>query len=129
MNTTILNPVSVYPGEFVPIADEAKNTKAPGKTNHIIPDINLKEFSNSYEVHMLLPGFEREEFIIYSDYNSLLIGTVTGKKFTNTDINISMPENADTELAIAEYRNSILHLYVPKANGACRHISARIVVY
>jgi HSP20 family protein len=94
--------------------------------------VNVIESGCLYEVQVNVPGVEREELIVYGNHNSLSVDAAKSKhhsKHKNFHRNITMPANADTELTVAEYKNSILHLYVPKTNQPCEHASIRIVVY
>jgi HSP20 family protein len=93
---------------------------------------NVIESGCLYEVQLNVPGAERAELIVYGNNKSLSVDAAILKnnnKHKNFHRNITMPPNADTELTVAEYKNSILHLYVPKTNQPCEHESIRIVVY
>ena len=137
MNTEAFESINIYPGKFVPARDEEKIKEQLKKSMDdclVHPCVNIKECIDLYEVQVSAPGLEREEFIVYGNDNSLSVDASANKNFTtgvdkNLHHNISMPANADTELAVAEYRNSILYLYIPKTKQCEKHVSTRIVVY
>jgi HSP20 family protein len=136
MNTEAFESINIYPGKFVPARDEEKIKEQLRKSDDDClthPCVNIREFIALYEVQVSAPGLEREEFIVYGNDNSLLVDASTSKSAKGMDKNlhhnISMPANADTELTVAEYKNSILYLYVPKTKLYEKHVSARIVVY
>lgn len=86
----------------------------------------VKELQSLYEVQVNLPGLGREMFTIYGNDHSLSIDTVKGKKDHQ---DICMPENADAELTVAEYKNDILYLFIPKTTVSGYHTNTKIVVY
>jgi HSP20 family protein len=137
MNTEAFESINIYPGKFVPARDEEKIKEQLRKSDDDClthPCVNIKESIDSYEVQVSAPGLQREEFIVYGNDNSLLVDASTRKSFItgmdkNMHHNINMPANADTELTVAEYKNSVLYLYVPKTKLYEKHVSARIVVY
>ena len=135
MNIQTSESCYTYPGQFVPARDEKKIIRQLKNSYHklIHPFINIKESIDLYEVQVSAPGLERNEFIVYGNNSTLLVdaSATTGinQNKKNFHSNITMPANADTELTIAEYKNSVLHLYVPKTKQPCKHASTRIVVY
>jgi len=126
MKPKISESISVYPGEFVPAESKAiKYEPAPG-------EFELKERPGLYEVHLSVPGMNRERFIVYGNNRHLLIKATPNREMHRNEklnCNIPMPANADTELAIAEYKNSVLHVYIPKTKQRVKGVSTRIVVY
>jgi len=131
----IKNSCSAYPGQFVSGRDEEKLTRQLKKSRRklVHPFVYIKESGDLYEVQVSAPGLEREGFIIYGDGTSLLVdaSATTGIRQDKKNFhgNIAMPVNADTELTVAEYKNSVLHLYVPKTKQPSKHASTRMVVY
>ena len=79
------------------------------------------------------PGLNREELIVFGNNRFLSVDASSNSdlsnKYKNFHQSINMPGNADTELTVAEYKNSVLHLYVPKTRQAVKNVSTRIVVY
>ena len=78
-------------------------------------------------------GIDREELVVYGDDNALLVGTSEERDFTygrkGFHCHVSLPSDADTELAIAELKSGVLHFYVPKAKQFSKHPCTRIIVY
>jgi len=126
---------NTYPGKFVPAENEKKIISQLKKISYklIHPFVNVTESVNLYEVQLSAPGLKREELIVFGNNKSLSVDASSNSDFSNKyknfHHNINMPHNADTELTVAEYRNSVLHLYVPKTRQPVKHASTRIVVY
>jgi HSP20 family protein len=126
---------NTYPGKFVPANDEKKIVSRLKKLSYklIHPFVSVTESVNLYEVQVSAPGLKREELIVFGDDKSLSVDASSNSelsnKYKNFHHNINMPYNADTELTIAEYKNSVLHLYVPKTKQPVKNASTRIVVY
>ncbi|HEX5152189.1 MAG TPA: Hsp20/alpha crystallin family protein [Parafilimonas sp.] len=126
---------NTYPGEFVAARNEKKIIRHLKKISHklVHPFINVTESVNLYEVQVSAPGLKREELIVFGNNNFLSVDassyTDFSNKYKNFHHNINMPGNADTELTVAEYKNSVLHLYVPKTSQPVKNLSTRIVVY
>ena len=136
MNTYTSENYSVYPGEFVPVMDEEniiEQSKNAEDDNLRASDIIVKEFTDKYEVCVSAPGLSREKLIVYADDNLLLVCTSKNERIMQTDSSfqrhINLPVDADTELAVAEYTNSVLHCYIPKTKQHSKHTTTRIVVY
>lgn len=122
----------VYPGRFVPEEDKEKAYKDPGEKSRNLQCLVVKELPCLYEVQLSAPGMKREKLVVYGNDKSLLVNAPANKDINSNsklNCNIPMPEDADTELAIAEYKNGVLHLYVPKTEQHGKHTNTRIVVY
>ena len=127
---------SIYPGEFIPAGNEAfiiKQSKKLKDCEANRPYTNIKELISAYKIEMAAPGFERDKLIVYADNRHLLVcgadnynEVQRGKRFQR---HVSLPDDADAELAIAEYHNNILELYIPKTKEPCKTGTVRIVVY
>ena len=136
MKTKNLESCSIYPGEFIPVANEAliiKQLKSMKDSEANRLYTNVKEFIDEYKIEIAAPGFEREQLIVYADKNDLLVCVTDnysaiqpGKCFQR---HVRLPADADVELAIAEYKNNTLELYIPKAKQPCKTGTTRIVVY
>ena len=127
---------SVYPGEFVPVTSEEKikmQMHYSDDDETTLPYLHLSELHNSYNIDIVAPGLERDQLIVYADDNLLFICSVQDKKIIpeleDFHRHIVLPADADAELAIAEYKNSVLHCYIPKAKQQVKHSVTRIVVY
>ena len=134
MNSKASGSYNTYPIKTVKAKSEKKITKRPKNLSYKLSRsfVNVIELGGLYEVQVNVPGLEREELIVYGNNNSLSVDAAMSNhnsRHKNFHRNIAMPANADTELTVAEYKNSILHLYVPKTNQSCGHSSIRIVVY
>ncbi|MEO8711676.1 MAG: Hsp20/alpha crystallin family protein [Parafilimonas sp.] len=139
MNTYTIEPVcSVYPGKFVPSHKEEETIKKLISSNmhsSKLYYVKTKEQADAYkvEVEVYMPCLEREEFIVLADANFLLISATQNKhalhKAGNFQCSVILPADADTELTVAEYKNSILHFYIPKTKQPFKHSVTRIVVY
>src|SRR5690242_5491227 len=122
MNTKHPDSHSIYPGQFIPLVNEAfvikqAESMTDNKANRAYT--NVKDLIDEYKVEIAAPGFERDKLIVYANKNDLLV-CVTDNYNTVQPIkcfqkHINLPDDADVELAIAEYHNNILELYVPKA--------------
>ena len=135
MNIKVSTNYSVYPGEFVPVAseEEIKNHLQLTEEDTGLPYISITELPGSYKIEAVAPGLERQECIAYANDNLLFICSVQDKKII-PDLkdfrhHIVLPSDADTELTVAEYKNSILHFYIPKTKQQFTHSITRIVVY
>ena len=125
----------VYPGRFVPEEDKEKVYKAfkgSEEQDQNLQCLVVKESPCLYEVQLSVPGMKREKLVVFGNDKSLLINAPVNKEINISrkfNCNIPMPEDADTELAIPEYKNGVLHLYVPKTEQQGKHANTRIVVY
>jgi HSP20 family protein len=136
METKNFESYSVYPGEFIPAANEAfiiKQVKRMNDEETNLPYANVKELLDEYKIEIAAPGFERDKLIVYADNNDLLVcatdnynSVEPGNCFRRR---VNLPDDADVELAIAEYRNNILQLYIPKAKQPCKITATRIIAY
>jgi HSP20 family protein len=136
MKNKALQSHSVYPGEFIPMADEAlvvKQTISMRSTGVNLPYTNVKELIDEYKIEIAAPGFRRDKLIVYADTNDLLVCATPdydeAQSTKSFQRHVKLPGDADVELAIAEYRNNILELYVPKTKQPCKTGTARIIVY
>ncbi len=124
---------SVYPGEYIP-TEETEITMAKlkdtGRVPFAAPLMNMDEYDKDYKIEIGLPGAFREDINIDVLENVLSIIVLHKKKDTDKastlqvhefdnsflERQISLPANADTEFIVAEYREGLLRLCVPKTN-------------
>ena len=93
-----------------------------------VPKVDIVENTDSFEIHLAVPGLNKEDFKIELNDNYL---TVSGeRKFTNEkkertfhsiethygsfSRSFSLPENVDGTKINAKYNNGILELTIPK---------------
>jgi HSP20 family protein len=120
--------------EFVPttfsaLVDRFLNdsiTRAGGST--FVPKTDVVESANAYEVHLAVPGLNKEDFNIEVNDNYL---TISGeRKFQNEkkeksyhaiethygsfSRSFTLPENVDASKINAKYNNGILEVTIPK---------------
>jgi HSP20 family protein len=136
----------VYPGEYNPLPEtEAllNELERSGAISLAGLPLNMDEFEDCFQIEMVVPGVQREEIIIKVQDNILFVRIVhktyddiQKKKFQIHEFesgfferHLLLPENADPEFIVAEYRQGILKLYVPKSKEPSKNINSRIVVY
>lgn len=88
------------------------------------PKANILEKETSFELELLVPGFEKENFSLSIDKNNLIIeGKIQNDKrdFKQNEFIIRsfkrsfiLPENIDLNKIEASYTNGILKLNLPK---------------
>lgn len=136
----------IYPGLYVPILkkEEVLSTFNLFKHDEMVhPSANVYELEDSFKVELVIPGVNREDFLIDTDENILSVYAVHKDnvltenenfqlhefKYACFDRHIILPENADTDFISAEYRAGILHLSVPKSNHPTKQLHGNVVVY
>ncbi len=136
---------SVYPGEYIPKEETElamAKLKTTGRIPYAVPLMNMDEYDGSYKIEIGLPGAFREDINIEVQENILSIIVLHNTKVTDKagawqvhefesnflERNIILPANADTEFIVAEYREGLLKLCVPKTNMPVNR-NNHIVVY
>ena len=90
--------------------------------------VNVKETENDFVLEIMAAGFQKEDFKINLDKNSLTVsaerkGTEENKnekyickefKYSSFKRSFSIDENVDTENIVAKYVNGVLSLNLPK---------------
>jgi HSP20 family protein len=90
--------------------------------------VNVKEVENGYQLELVTPGFEKEDFKIALDKNLLTISAELKSetedkaekhlrreyKFQSLKRSFTVDENIDTENIDAKYVNGILTVTLPK---------------
>ena len=102
-------------------------------TNTTIPSVNIKENSDAFTVEVAAPGFEKGDFKIELNLNTLSISsekkveaeTKEGEVFTNREFSyqsfsrsFTLPQIADGDRIEANYQNGILTVLIPKREEA-----------
>jgi len=132
MSTNFSKSQSSKREKFAPAVNKKRNKNKSASYSKHLPFYTVKELPSLYEVQVKFPGLKRDTFTVYGNEHSLSIDAETGMdaaKRGKIHRDIGMPQNADTELAIAEYKNDVLYLFVPKSALFSNHTSTRIVVY
>lgn len=136
----------VYPGEFSPsLAWNGCMDQLRSKSRHpvVTAKVNMTEYDNAFKIEVAIPGANREEVVIYAHENILTImalhqdneetaeNKITIHEFETSrfERHILLPENADIEFVSAEYRQGILHLFIPKTSNPPAAEERQIIVY
>jgi HSP20 family protein len=102
--------------------------RSGGSTYSFVPRVDVIEEEKAFEIHIAVPGMNKEEFKIDLNDNYL---TVSGERKFSKEKNenlyrsfetqygsfsrsFSLPENVDGEKITAQYTNGILLVSVPK---------------
>jgi len=97
---------------------------------HAFPPYNVKEDGKSFEIELMVPGYNKKDFNISVDGEFLTISTENkhedekkGEDYTHKQFEFSsfsrsfhMPANASEENIQAKYNDGILKLTIPKKN-------------
>lgn len=102
-------------------------------TNTTIPSVNIKENSDAFMVEVAAPGFEKGDFKIELNLNTLSVSsekkveneTKEGEVFTKREFSyqsfsrsFTLPQIADGDRIEANYQNGILTVLIPKREEA-----------
>ena len=102
-------------------------------TNTTIPSVNIKENTDAFTVEVAAPGFEKGDFKIELNLNTLSISsekkveneTREGEVFTKREFSyqsfsrsFTLPQIADGDRIEANYQNGILTVLIPKREEA-----------
>ena len=136
----------VYPGCYVPLLKEEDVNSAlkllpEGET--ILPPVNISEFTNFFKVELAVPGVKREDILVHSDGNVLSVCVLQkkakydgGERFQLHEFNyncfsrdITLPFNADSEFASAEYKEGKLRLFILKTEQPGKRARTEIAIY
>lgn len=136
----------VYPGEFVPCADEENIRYSNINSNKALatkPPVIITELAESFRVEFVIPGVTREQLLI--EVNSNVISVIIlskikdkikpdknknrEKQTTNQDRTVSIPRNANPEFICAEYKDGVLSIYLPKSKNPPKNLHRRIIAY
>lgn len=132
MNIVRYSPLNDFvPTSFSTLIDQFFNETAArsgGSVNAFVPLVDVVEDEKAFEVHLAVPGMNKEDFKIELNENQL---TVSGeRKFSNEkkennfrsietqygkfSRTFALPENIDGQKIQAQYENGILLLTLPK---------------
>lgn len=136
----------VYPGEYVPPPEKEKVFEeliTAQIEQGSRPAVNMDEFIDCFKIQVMLPGIKQEDIFIYvhDGILSLVVVHQIAEKLQKEILplhefdreclerHILLPQDADAEFASAEYRQGILHIYIPKSELPSKACSKQIVVY
>jgi HSP20 family protein len=132
MNIVRYSPLNDFvPTSFSTLIDQFFNesaTRSGGSAYAFVPRVDIVEDEKAFEIHLAVPGMNKEDFKIELNENQL---TVSGErkfskekkenhfrsietqygKFSRT---FTLPENIDGQKVQAQYENGILLLTLPK---------------
>lgn len=98
------------------------------QVQNFIPEVDVLESDKTYELHIAVPGFNKNDFNLEVDDNLLTVSgerkfedTKSDKKFKSVQTSygsfsrtFTLPENVDATKIDAHYNNGILEVMVPK---------------
>ena len=110
-----------------------------------LPSVNVKETDFAFELEMAIPGMAKKDFKIELEQDTLVIsaqdetkneeksddGKYTRKEFSYQSFKrtFHLPENSVNDSEInANYKDGILHIYVPKKEPNKPKVSREIAV-
>jgi len=135
----------VYPGEYIPILEPGDIEEEHRKRKNIKikePSVNVSELTDIYKIEVAVPGVKREDIFVHIHENILSIAVLHKSKdkegrvprlheFDNDFLerHIFLPPKVDAEFISAEYKEGVLHFYLPKTSNSSPLLSARVVIY
>lgn len=118
----------------------AETEEDQSKYFNFIPEVDIAEDDNIYQLHVTIPGMKKEDFKIELNNNLLSIGGE--RKFVNESNtkfyksiesnyghfsrSFNLPDKADTAKIEAEYNDGILKINIPK-NESQNNLSTILV--
>ncbi|RXK62637.1 Hsp20/alpha crystallin family protein [Lacibacter luteus] len=136
-----------YPGEYRLLPElEMLTSELQKRREGIVlqPLINVKENNEALVIDAAVPGARREHFLIETENHVLSIALLMQcsadeekencfqlHEFNYACFNrqISLPKNVNSVLAVASYKEGMLHIYFPKEKEATSKEKQRIVLY
>lgn len=127
------------PTSFSTLIDRFLNdsvTRSGGSAYGFIPKVDIVEDEKAFEIHLAVPGMNKEDFKVVLNENQLTISgerKFSGEKKENNFRSIetqygkfsrmfALPENVDGQKIQAQYESGILVLTLPKdEKKAIRH--------
>jgi HSP20 family protein len=105
-----------------------------------LPKVNIKELEDAFVVEMAIPGFEKSDFDISVENDSLSISAEVETEQADANYirrefgyssfrrSFSLPESIQEDKIKARYENGILHLNLPKTPDAIKKPPRRISI-
>jgi HSP20 family protein len=140
MNIVRYSPLNDFvPTSFSTLIDRFFNddaTRSGGSAYAFAPRVDVVEDEKAFEIHLAVPGMNKEDFKIELNENQLTVGgerKISKEKKENNFLSIetqygkfsrtfALPENVDALKIQAQYENGILLLTLPKdEKKAIRH--------
>lgn len=117
------------------------NSKSVFDNKFSSPQINVIEGSNSYEIELAAPGFEKDDFNVEVKDDLLTINATKSEEneedaknykrrefsYNSFSRSFILPELIDSEKLDAEYKKGILNIFIPKKEEA-KEKPARMIV-
>ncbi|GIV36272.1 MAG: heat-shock protein [Cyclobacteriaceae bacterium] len=102
------------------------------KRIQVVPSVNIVEKEKAFELEVAAPGLDKKDFNITVDNGVLTIAcekegskeekdkNYTRKEYSYTNFarSFTLPDNIKSDEVIAKYENGILHITLPKTEGA-----------
>lgn len=133
-----------YPGNYIPIHNDEEimeELRHSHEGDMLLPPFNLTEHSDYFRIEIAAPGLRQEDFLVETDDNVVSISVLHRDEECKRDFqvheynyecfkrNIVLPLSAETAFTVAEYKNGLLRMIVPKGDKPLREIHSRVAVY
>jgi HSP20 family protein len=103
-------------------------SRSGGSAYSFVPKVDVVETEKAFEIHLAIPGVEKEDFKIDLNENRLSISGerkftketkernffLTETQYGNFSRSFTLPDNVDASKITAAYKNGILEITVPK---------------
>lgn len=103
-------------------------TRTGGSAYSFVPKVDIFETEKAYEIHLAIPGVNKDDFKIDLNDNHLTVSGerkfskekkdnnlyVVESQYGNFSRAFSLPENVDAGKITAAYNNGVLEITVPK---------------
>jgi len=133
--------IAVRKTQVLPFRNEARGRRKSVYPSLLAPAANISENVSEYKLMLAVPGLQREDFCIKTDNQLLFISAKTeithnGFKedlseydYSDWTRTFSLPDDADTILAHAKYRNGELLIRIPRGNTKESRTNTTVYVY
>ena len=94
--------------------------------SHSVPSVNSLENNDSFEIDLAVPGMKKEDFTIELNDKVLIISSETSNTIENDKMRLNefnfssfqrsfrVPDSVDQDKIMANYKNGILKIKLPK---------------
>ncbi len=99
-------------------------------TGRLNPAVSVREDEQEYVVYMLLPGFSRKDILVTISNSHLKISAAKKEAFhylleeengfPEFEETYRLPEDADTLMTAAVYRNGELEIHIPRGRSTMK---------